>query len=333
MKTNLASMIQRGRVARPQKAVIYGPEGVGKTTLASQSPTPLFLDTEGGTDHLDVARVTAGKWEDIIAISQQLATEPHDFKTLVIDTADWLEKRLAEFVCRRAQKESIEDFGYGKGHVLVAEEMAKFLASLDALLKRGMHLILLAHSTVKKFEMPDAAGSYDRFELKLSKQTAPLIKEWADLVLFCNYVTRVAENDQGKRRGVGGRERVLYTTHSAAWDAKNRHGLEEKLPFAYASLSAVFDASPASQASPQAAVAQLAPAPAGSPPASVNDMLGGLFKGREADIHAFLVARGQLRSEDRLDQLTPGYVSRILGNPVGFLEAVEKFHAEEARIA
>ena len=102
MKNTLQSMLRRGRVTRPQKSAIYGPEGVGKTTLASQAPNPVFLDTEGGTDHLDVARLTAEKWEDILAIINQLATEPHEFRTLVIDTIDWLEKRLAEFVCRRA---------------------------------------------------------------------------------------------------------------------------------------------------------------------------------------------------------------------------------------
>jgi hypothetical protein len=232
----------------------------------------------------------------------------------VIDTIDWLEKRLAEFVCRRASKESIEDFGYGKGHVIVAEEMAKFLASLDVLLKRGLHVILLAHSTVKKFEMPDAAGSYDRFELKLSKQVAPLIKEWADLVLFCNYVTRVAENDQGKRRGVGGRERVLHTTHTAAWDAKNRHGLEEKLPFTYEAIAKVFG----EVSAPVVAVAE----------PSIGEKLAGLVKGRESDAKAFLIARGQLKENGSLDDLNPDYAARILGNPIGFLEAVEKFNAE-----
>jgi hypothetical protein len=314
MKNTLQSMLRRGRVTRPQKSAIYGPEGVGKTTLASQAPNPVFLDTEGGTDHLDVARLTAEKWEDILAIINQLATEPHEFRTLVIDTIDWLEKRLAEFVCRRASKESIEDFGYGKGHVIVAEEMAKFLASLDVLLKRGMHIILLAHSTVKKFEMPDAAGSYDRFELKLSKQVAPLIKEWADLVLFCNYVTRVAENDQGKRRGVGGRERVLHTTHTAAWDAKNRHGLEEKLPFTYEAIAKVFG--------------EALPPPVAVKEPSIGEKLAGLVKGRESDAKAFLIARGQLKESGSFDDLNAEYAARILCNPIGFLEAVEKFNAE-----
>src|SRR5207253_2754839 len=124
--------IRTGRLARPQKTVIYGPEGIGKSTLAAQFPSPVFLDTEGGTHHLDVARLAAPKtWDDVTAAVQSLAGEPHEFKTLVIDTADWLEKILAEDICRRANKAGIEDFGYGKGYVLLAEEFAKFLASLD----------------------------------------------------------------------------------------------------------------------------------------------------------------------------------------------------------
>ena len=119
----LASTIHRGPLVRAQKTVIYGPEGIGKTTLAAQFPSPVFLDTEGGTHHLDVARFPAPKtWEDVTKTIAALASEPHEFKTLVVDTADWLEKLLIEEVCRRANKTSIEEFGYGKGYVILAEE-------------------------------------------------------------------------------------------------------------------------------------------------------------------------------------------------------------------
>ena len=136
--TKGALAINRGKINRPQKAVIYGPEGVGKSTLASLTPAPVFLDTEGGTHHLDVIRLDAAStWDEITAAVAQLAKAPHPFKTLVIDTADWLEKRLSEHLCRKANKDSIEDFGYGKGWVLLTEEFARFLNSLDALLSPG----------------------------------------------------------------------------------------------------------------------------------------------------------------------------------------------------
>ena len=322
--TKGALAISRGRITRPQKAVIYGPEGVGKSTLASLTPAPVFLDTEGGTHHLDVIRLdAASSWDEITAAVAQLAKAEHPFKSLIIDTADWLEKRLSEHLCRKANKDSIEDFGYGKGWVLLTEEFARFLNSLDALLARGMNVVFLAHSTVKKFEAPDQAGSYDRFELKLSKSVAPLLKEWADLVLFANYVTRIAEKDSGKTRGVGGKERVLYTTHAAAYDAKNRHALPDKLPFSIEALAPVFG-SPVATASP--APAAQAPAP------SLTDRIFATFQriADMANVVDFLVARGQLSYTaegplESIDNLDPAYAARMLADPKRFVAAVDEW--------
>jgi len=305
----LASTIHRGPLVRAQKTVIYGPEGIGKTTLAAQFPSPVFLDTEGGTHHLDVARFPAPKtWDDVTKTIAALASEPHEFRTLVVDTADWLEKLLIEEVCRRANKTSIEEFGYGKGYVVLAEEVTKFLASLNALLARGMHVLLLAHCRIAKFEQPDAAGAYDRYELKLTKQVGPLVKEWCDMLLFANYFTKVAENDSGKKRGVGGRERKLYTTHTAAWDAKNRHGFEENLPFEFASVASAFVAS-----------AESKPA---APVANPIEKLAELVAGKEDEVNAFLIARQQIKTGQTWRDVAPDYALRVLGKPADFLSAV-----------
>ena len=312
--------LSRGRITRPQKAVIYGPEGVGKSTLASLTPEPVFLDTEGGTHHLDVIRLdAASSWEEITAAVAQLAKAEHPFKSLVIDTADWLEKRLSEHLCRKANKDSIEDFGYGKGWVILTEEFARFLNSLDALTARGMHVVFLAHATVKKFEAPDQAGSYDRFELKLSKSVAPLLKEWADVVLFANYVTKIAEKDNGKTRGVGGKERVLFATHTAAFDAKNRHGLADKLAFSMDALAPVFGAAAVSRPAgnpPSPAV------PAPSPVARFKET----FAAREAEVLPFLVDRGEIKAGESWDAVREAYASRVLDAPDRFLQAVAEFN-------
>ena len=332
--TPMPLAIRRGKITRPQKAVVYGPEGVGKSTLAGRLPEPVFLDTEGGTHHLDVVRLDAAStWDEINSAVTQLAKSQHPFKTLVIDTADWLEKRLVEHLCRKSNKDSIEDFGYGKGWVILAEEFARFLHSLDALLDRGMHVVFLAHATVRKFEAPDQAGSYDRFELKLSKQVAPLLKEWADVVLFGNYVTKIAEKDNGKLRGVGGKERVLFATHSAAYDAKNRHGLPEKLPFAVEALAPVFGAAAESKGS-VATMPEVAGPAAKAPAESLTDRIFAAFqhKADMANVVDFLVARGQLGYTqegplESIDNLEPAYAARMLSEPDRFIAAVNEWAA------
>lgn len=254
--------ITRGTIPSAARVGIYGPEGIGKSTLASQFPAPVFLDTEAGTSHLDVARFPRPRsWADVTAAINHLLAGGHDFQTLVVDSIDWLEKLLADEICRRASKDGLEDFGYGKGFTYLAEEFARFLAQLDRLRERGLHIVFIGHSTIRKFEAPDAAGSYDRYELKLSRQIAALAKEWVDALLFVNYFTKVTEKD-GKQRAVGGRERMIYTTHTAAFDAKNRFGLEEKLPCAIASLAPLFARSTAATTTTPQPATPSAPAPA-----------------------------------------------------------------------
>ena len=176
-----------------------------------------------------------------------------------------------------------------------------------------MHVVLLAHSTVRKFESPDQAGSYDRYELKLTKQVGPLLKEWADLILFANYVTKVAESESGRKRGVGGRERILCTTHAAAYDAKNRHGLDERLPFAFESIARVFGVAPA-----QAVAA---------PAKSTADRLADLFNGHEESVKAFLVARNQLKADGTWADIPEDYALRVLSAPERFMQSVAEFKA------
>lgn len=160
-------------------------------------------------------------------------------RTLVIDTMDWAEQLAAAFVCSKAKKTSLEDFGYGKGYVFLSDEIGRLLASLDGLVELGINIVVTAHAKMRKFEQPDEMGSYDRWEMKLSKNVAPLVKEWADVVLFANYKTfSVAADDKGKKFKAQGGSRVMYTSHHPCWDAKNRHGLAEELPFDYQEIAA-----------------------------------------------------------------------------------------------
>ena len=232
--------IVRGKQAAPAKVVLYGGEGIGKTTLASQFPDPLILDTEDGTNQLDVARVVVGDWQTMRTAVAALAVDRQGFSTLVVDSIDWAERLLVEWVCKDNGKDSVEAFGFGKGWVMVAEQMGKFLDSLDNLVRAGMNVVLVGHSTVKRVSPPEMTEGYDRHELKLSKQVSPLVKEWADAVIFLNYRTRVVEGNDGRAKAVGGKERFMFADRSAAFDAKNRYGLPAEMPMNIAALAPMF---------------------------------------------------------------------------------------------
>lgn len=232
--------ITRGLKPHAVRVVIYGDEGIGKTTLATQFPNPVVLDTEDGTHHLDCARVTINDCMELEGAIHELARDPQGFQTVVVDSADWAERLVIEHVVRRAGKKSIEDFGFGKGYVIVCEQFSKLLAAADALVAKGVHVIFVAHSKVVRTSPPDETDGYDRYELKLSKQTAPLLREWADCVLFCNYKTKLVEGSDGRTKAKGGTERLMYATHTAAFDAKNRYGLPDVMPMAFDSLAGIF---------------------------------------------------------------------------------------------
>ncbi|MCI9267298.1 MAG: ATP-binding protein [Lawsonibacter sp.] len=218
------------------KVVIYGPEGIGKSTFASQFPRPLFLDTEGSTRHMDVSRTPRPtSWAMLMDQVGAVEKDPGLCGTLVLDTADWAEQLCSAELCAKNQKSSIEEFGYGKGYTYLGEEFGRLLNRLEGVVDRGVNVVITAHARMRKFEQPDEMGAYDRWELKLSKQTAPLVKEWADLVLFANYKTYPVKTKEGKVKAQGGK-RVMYTAHHPCWDAKNRLGLPEELPFEFESI-------------------------------------------------------------------------------------------------
>lgn len=231
--------VTRGRVEKPIRVLVYGTEGIGKSTFGADAPSPIFLASEDGTAHLDVARFPEPQsWSDALDAVRVLATEPHDYRTLVIDTLDWLEPLCWAHVCAVAKKPDIEAFGFGKGYVAALDEWRLLLSRLDALRERtGMHVVLLAHSVVRTFKNPDAdVGDFDRYELKLNAKAGGLLKEWADAVLFAQHETCSREVN-GKTRGVSTGARLVHTERRAAFDAKNRYGLPESFPLSWADFA------------------------------------------------------------------------------------------------
>ncbi|AQZ46061.1 ATP-binding protein [Paenibacillus larvae] len=247
-----------GKLEKAKKVVLYGPEGIGKSSLAAQFPNPIFIDTEGSTTEMDVQRLKKPtSWEILRQQVEWVKQQAGRFGTLVIDTIDWAEMQCVESVCARHGKKGIEDFGYGNGYVYTKEEFGRFLNLLSDVIEAGIHVVLVAHAQIVKFEQPDEMGAYDRYQLKLGKktssQTAPLVKEWADMVLFINYKTfSVATDDKGRKHKGQGGVRTVYATHHPAWDAKNRHGLPDEFPLDYAQIAHIFNGSAKAQvAAPQ----------------------------------------------------------------------------------
>lgn len=241
--------ITRGKIQSAQKVVIYGPEGIGKSTFAAQFPEPLFIDTEGSTKNLDIARMDKPTSWTMLKNQVEYVKNNNVCKTLVIDTIDWAEQLCVDDICALHSKKGIEDFGWGNGYVYEKEEIGRFLNSLEELVEKGVNVVLTAHAQLRKFSQPDEFGEYDRWELKLGKKTSsqisPLVKEWADMVLFANYKTvAVATDDKGKKFKAQGGTRIMYTQHHPCWDAKNRHGFNDGIPFDYAQISHIFSVSP-----------------------------------------------------------------------------------------
>jgi hypothetical protein len=224
--------VVRGKLKKPISVVCYGPEGVGKSTLAAGAPKPIFLGAEDGTSQLDVTRFPSPEtYADIREAVRVLQVDQHDYGTLVVDTLDWVEPLLWQHICARDGQPNIEGYGYGKGYQVALDEWRLLLSDLERLMKtRGMNVVLLAHAAIRPFKNP-AGEDFDRYELKVHAKAAGLIKEWAEAVLFANWETFAKEDKRTKRfKGVGGVARMLYTERTAAYDAKNRYSLPDELP-------------------------------------------------------------------------------------------------------
>lgn len=240
-RMTLTSVI-RGKQEAPIRTVLYGPEGIGKSTFGAGAPSPIFLGAESGTDQLDVARFPKPEsLADAFEAIRTLYEEQHDFGTLVVDTLDWLEPLIWKHLCQKDGVATIDEVGggYGKGYTAAVDQWRLFLSGLERLqAAKKMHVILLAHSHIKTFKDPESEG-FDRYQMKLNDKAAGVVKEWADAVLFAKYEVLSHTDKKTKRvRGVDTGARLIFTTHRAAFDAKNRYSLPESLPLSWADFYA-----------------------------------------------------------------------------------------------
>lgn len=237
--------ISRGKKILPVKGIVYGVEGIGKTTFAARWPEPLFLDVERGSFQMDVARVTPGTYAEFKECIRQLCTDAQGFRTLVIDSADWLETMMIKHICTEANINSIEKYekGYGKGWNKLAEDWSTLLDRLDLLrLRQNMNILFVAHSRIKRYEPADDTG-HDRYTLTMSDKSADVLKKWSDLTLFVKYDTFTIE-EEGKVKVRGGDKRVMFSRFHPCWDAKNRYDLPEKMPFEFRQIAGIFQRNP-----------------------------------------------------------------------------------------
>lgn len=247
--------ITSGRIKKALKIVLYGPEGIGKSSLAASFPNPVFCDTEGSTDHMDVRRFPKpSSWQMVLDCAKYAKEHPEEVGTFVLDTADWAERLEVEALCAKNGWSSIEGAGFGKGYTYSAEEFGRLLNILSEVAEKGINVVITAHAWLRKIELPEEMGAYDHWEMKTSKKVAPLIREWADAVLFLNYKVNVINVDnqgaaKGKNKAQGGR-RVIHTNHTPFWDAKNRYGMPDELPLDYESIAPLFSAAPAPVTAP-----------------------------------------------------------------------------------
>ena len=245
----LLQQIERGKKPRPPRLLIYGTEGIGKSTIASQAPEPVFVQTEDGLGEIDCDKFPLAKsFDEAEATLNALHVENHGFQTVVIDSADWLERQVWDAVCVEYAAKSIEkvDGGYGKGYVYATNYWRRLLDRLIPLHSdRQMAIILIAHAKVEKFNDPESSP-YERYSPRLNKHAAALLTEWCDAVLFATRKFRTQSEEAGFNRkrttahaiGPDGGERILKTVGGPSCIAKNRYGLSAELPLDWGNLLA-----------------------------------------------------------------------------------------------
>jgi AAA domain len=241
---SLMSRVERGRTVKPPRILLYGVEGIGKSTFGSQAPKPIFIQTEDGLDEIGCDKFPlATTYDDVVGALGELRSQQHDYESVVVDSLDWLERLAWDKLCAESGVNSIEkvDGGYAKGYTHALTYWREIIDHLNALRnQRNMVVILISHSKIERFEDPESSP-YDRFAPRLHKHAAALVSEWCDAVLFATRKIRTQTEDASFNRkrtiahavGKAGGERILRCVGGPSCVAKNRYGITEELPLSW----------------------------------------------------------------------------------------------------
>ena len=236
--SGLLSTISRGKRPRHIFALVYGTDGVGKSTMCSHAPNPIFIGAEKGTEQLDVARFPqVDSTGELLAQIRALQAEKHEFDSVVLDSLDWVEPLIWKTVCEEGKVQTIEQYagGYGKGYVRALDLWRTLLKELSVLNEK-MHVLLIGHAQIKSFQDPELPSAYDRYQLKINERAAALVREAADAVLFARFETELVNVNGSKPKARGEGNRIMYTESRPGWDAKNRFNLPFCMPLDWKSF-------------------------------------------------------------------------------------------------
>jgi hypothetical protein len=301
--------VTKGPSKRPHFVLLYGVDGVGKSTFGAAAPEPIFLGPEDGLGFLNVAKFPSpNNWTDVLAAVSDLQSEDHPYKSLVLDSLDWLEPLLWQHICNEHQVNSIEEVGggFGKGFVFAREQWNEFIKRLMRL-RNKMNIIAIAHAQVKVVNDPSEPEPFDQYRLKLNDKAADLWREASDCVFFAKFDIRVTKKKgANKARAFGEGARVMYTEHRPAFHAKNRFNLPFQMPLDWDGFIAAVGE-----------VAAVQTTATDSPEAVAK-----LLTGHEAAALAFLVDSKWLEDGQSIADLPPARRKSILARPEAFLKAV-----------
>jgi hypothetical protein len=238
MALSLSNLVRKDK-PKPPIMVIYGPGGMGKTTLAAEFPSPIFIQTEAGEGSNDIVSFTRdaiGSYQEVIEALTALATEDHDFKTVVLDSITRLEPLIWAALCAEKSWGSIEEPGYGKGYIEADTYWRDVLKALSYLRDdKGMTVIMIAHETVTTFRDP-LTDSYDRYTMRLHKRAEAMVREVCDALGFMNQITSInrekkafGKKDEYVAKGAGSGTRSINFQPRPAFDAKGRNDLPDQI--------------------------------------------------------------------------------------------------------